>query len=54
MNKFEKIAMQKEKDWSALDPATVVMFLRPELVEEYKYSKNDIIICGEWVYGPAI
>lgn len=47
MNKFEKISMTKEVNWSALDPATVAVFLKPDLVGEYKYSKNDIIICGE-------
>ncbi|KAJ8733770.1 hypothetical protein PYW07_014321 [Mythimna separata] len=46
-NKFEKVALDVEPSWQALDPAVVSLFLRPDLVKEYKYSKYDIIICGD-------
>nr|XP_049697981.1 uncharacterized protein LOC110370000 isoform X1 [Helicoverpa armigera] len=46
-NKYEKVSLALEGTWQALDPATVSLFLRPDLVEEYKYSKNDITVCGE-------
>ncbi|KAJ8735045.1 hypothetical protein PYW08_014295 [Mythimna loreyi] len=46
-NKFEKVSLEAEPTWQALDPAVVSLFLRPDLVEEYKYSKNDIITCGD-------
>ncbi|CAB3245384.1 unnamed protein product [Arctia plantaginis] len=46
-NKFEKVAIDNEDSWQALDPAVVTLFLRPDLVQEYKYSKNDISICGD-------
>ncbi|KAJ8733771.1 hypothetical protein PYW07_014322 [Mythimna separata] len=46
-NKFEKVSLEAEPTWQALDPAVVSLFLRPDLVEEYKYSKNDIIVCGD-------
>ncbi|XP_075981064.1 uncharacterized protein LOC142979774 isoform X2 [Anticarsia gemmatalis] len=45
-NKYEKVSLQKEPRWQALDPAVISLFLRPDLVQEYKYSKNDIHICG--------
>ncbi|XP_075981078.1 uncharacterized protein LOC142979788 [Anticarsia gemmatalis] len=46
-NKFEKVSMSKENVWEKLDPAVVALTLRPDLVEEYRYAKNDIILCGE-------
>ncbi|XP_037300513.1 uncharacterized protein C1683.06c isoform X1 [Manduca sexta] len=46
-NKFEQVSLKRSDRWQALDPATVTMFLRPDLVKEYKYSKNDIIVCGD-------
>uniref|UniRef100_A0A2A4JSV1 Inosine/uridine-preferring nucleoside hydrolase domain-containing protein n=1 Tax=Heliothis virescens TaxID=7102 RepID=A0A2A4JSV1_HELVI len=46
-NKYEKVSLGLEGTWQALDPATVSLFLRPDLVAEYKYSKNDITVCGE-------
>ncbi|KAJ8735046.1 hypothetical protein PYW08_014296 [Mythimna loreyi] len=46
-NKFERVVLEAEPTWQALDPAVVSLFLRPDLVEEYQYSKNDIIICGD-------
>lgn len=49
-NKYEQVSLGKEESWQALDPATVSLFLRPDLVAEYKYSKNDITICGEIIY----
>ncbi|KOB70944.1 Salivary purine nucleosidase [Operophtera brumata] len=39
-SKFEKVAMQKEADWSALDPATVAMFLRQDLFEKVAMQKE--------------
>ncbi|XP_028037674.1 uncharacterized protein C1683.06c-like isoform X2 [Bombyx mandarina] len=46
-NKYERISLPREDRWQALDPATVALFLRPDLVQEYKYSKNTIALCGE-------
>ncbi|CAH0600228.1 unnamed protein product [Chrysodeixis includens] len=46
-NKFERVSMTKEERWQALDPAVIALFLKPELVQEYKYSKNDITLCGD-------
>lgn len=48
-NKFERVALESEERWQALDPAVITSFLRPDLVQEYKYSKNDISICGTYL-----
>lgn len=48
-NKYEKVALGLEPTWQALDPAVVSLFLRPDLVAEYKYSKNDITVCGKFI-----
>ncbi|XP_039765605.1 probable uridine nucleosidase 2 isoform X2 [Pararge aegeria] len=45
-NRYEKVSLQRGDRWQALDPATVAIALNPELVEEYRYSKNDITLCG--------
>ncbi|XP_023955104.2 uncharacterized protein LOC112058469 isoform X2 [Bicyclus anynana] len=45
-NKYEQVALKKNVEWQALDPAAVAIALNPELVEEYKYSKNGITLCG--------
>ncbi|CAH1643205.1 unnamed protein product [Spodoptera littoralis] len=46
-NKYEKVALNNEETWQALDPATVALYLRPDLVVEYKYSKHDVHVCGD-------
>ncbi|CAH0722917.1 unnamed protein product, partial [Brenthis ino] len=46
-NLYERISLTYSDRWHALDPATIAIALRPDLVDEYKYSKNDIILCGE-------
>ncbi|XP_014354749.2 probable uridine nucleosidase 2 isoform X2 [Papilio machaon] len=46
-NLFEKIAIDKNEEWQALDPAAVAVVINEDLVDEYKYSKNSIITCGE-------
>ncbi|CAH0698765.1 unnamed protein product [Spodoptera exigua] len=46
-NKYERIALENEETWQALDPATVALYLRPDLVAEYKYSKHDVYVCGD-------
>ncbi|XP_052753724.1 uncharacterized protein LOC113514760 isoform X3 [Galleria mellonella] len=46
-NKFEQVSMKKNVRWQALDPASVAIVVRPDLVKEYKYSRNDINLCGE-------
>lgn len=45
-NIYERVALAQEEEWQALDPALVAIYLRPDLVTEYKYSKNDITLCG--------
>ncbi|XP_045761226.1 inosine-uridine preferring nucleoside hydrolase-like isoform X1 [Maniola jurtina] len=45
-NLYEKVSLKRGDRWQALDPATVAIALKPELVDEYKYSKNDITLCG--------
>ncbi|CAH0406170.1 unnamed protein product [Chilo suppressalis] len=48
-NKYEKISLGRPGgQWTALDPAAVSAAIKPELVKEYKYSQNDIILCGEY------
>lgn len=46
-NLYEKVSLTRSDRWQALDPATVALAVKPDLVDEYKYSKNDIILCGE-------
>ncbi|KAL0849837.1 hypothetical protein ABMA28_011776 [Loxostege sticticalis] len=48
MNKYEQVAMRRPRGgrWQSLDPSAVAVVLKPELVKEYKYSQNDIILCG--------
>lgn len=46
-NKFERVALPKADMWQSLDPAVIGLFLRSDLIKEYKYSKNDIIMCGK-------
>lgn len=46
-NKFENVSLSKQKSWPALDPAVIALYLRPDLITEYKFSKNDITLCGE-------
>ncbi|CAK1548704.1 unnamed protein product [Leptosia nina] len=46
-NQYERITLPQSGQWHALDPAVVALVVRPDLVQEYKYSKNDIILCGD-------
>ncbi|KAL4707639.1 hypothetical protein ACJJTC_006989 [Scirpophaga incertulas] len=49
-NKYEQVSLSHHVPgniWPALDPAAVSIALRPDLVKEIKYSKNDIILCGD-------
>ncbi|CAG4920956.1 unnamed protein product [Colias eurytheme] len=46
-NGYERITLPQSDRWQQLDPAVVALFVKPELVSEYKYSKNDIILCGD-------
>ncbi|XP_022112309.2 probable uridine nucleosidase 2 isoform X2 [Pieris rapae] len=46
-NLYERITLPKSDRWQSLDPAVVALVVRPELVEEYKYAKNDIVLCGD-------
>ncbi|KAJ0181407.1 hypothetical protein K1T71_003492 [Dendrolimus kikuchii] len=46
-NKFEAVSIKKNVRWQALDPAVIALYLHQGLVKEYKYSKNNIITCGE-------
>jgi hypothetical protein len=46
-NKFERVSLEKSDRWQALDPAAIAVIVRPDLVEEYKYSKNGIGLCGK-------
>ncbi|CAK1600236.1 unnamed protein product [Parnassius mnemosyne] len=46
-NLFEKVSVRKNERWQALDPAAVAVALKPDLVKEYKYSKNGIKTCGD-------
>lgn len=47
-NKYEKVSLQRGDRWQALDPATLAIALKPDLVDEYKYAKNDITLCGKY------
>ncbi|XP_073947946.1 uncharacterized protein [Choristoneura fumiferana] len=46
MNKYEKVSLKNNERWIDLDPAVVAAAVKPNLVKEYKYSKNDIIWNG--------
>ncbi|CAG5036491.1 unnamed protein product [Parnassius apollo] len=46
-NLFETISLQESDRWQSLDPAAVAVALKPDLVKEYKYSKNSIKTCGD-------
>ncbi|CAH2099530.1 unnamed protein product [Euphydryas editha] len=46
-NLYEKVSLKRSDRWHALDPATVALAIKPDLVDEYKYTKNDITLCGE-------
>lgn len=46
-NLYERVSLQHSDRWQALDPAMVAIALKPDLVNEYKYSKSDIILCGD-------
>ncbi|XP_026324154.1 probable uridine nucleosidase 2 [Hyposmocoma kahamanoa] len=55
INSYERISLPKTKSWNLLDPAVVAIALsnvplkngkEPDFVTEYKFSKNDIILCG--------
>ncbi|KAM3960166.1 uncharacterized protein ACR2FA_005797 [Aphomia sociella] len=46
-NKFEQVSMKRNVRWQSLDPAAIAIMVRPDLVKEYKYSKNYINLCGE-------
>ncbi|CAB3245383.1 unnamed protein product [Arctia plantaginis] len=46
-NRFERVSLKNDVAWQSLDPAVVTFYLRPDLVNEYKYSENDIILCGD-------
>lgn len=56
-NLYENVALGKNPHWTSLDPATISLALsniptgpgKPDFVTEYKYSKNDIILCGNYV-----
>ncbi|KAI5639387.1 inosine-uridine preferring nucleoside hydrolase domain-containing protein [Phthorimaea operculella] len=47
INRYERVAMKKSHLWQSLDPSVIAVVLNPDLVKEYKYSKNDIILSGE-------
>ncbi|CAK1548703.1 unnamed protein product [Leptosia nina] len=46
-NMYERISLTKNDRWHALDPAAVAIALKPDLVREYKYSQNDILLEGD-------
>ncbi|KAJ8735048.1 hypothetical protein PYW08_014298 [Mythimna loreyi] len=46
LNSFERISLPKEPYWTQLDPATTAIALNNSLVDEFKYSRNDIILEG--------
>ncbi|XP_049887853.1 uncharacterized protein LOC126382131 isoform X2 [Pectinophora gossypiella] len=47
LNKYESVSIPKNVAWTSLDPSVLAAVINPDLVEEYKYSKNDIIMCGD-------
>lgn len=46
-NNFERVSLAMSDRWQSLDPAMVAMVINPNLIEEYRYAKNDIILCGK-------
>ncbi|XP_038209333.1 inosine-uridine preferring nucleoside hydrolase-like isoform X2 [Zerene cesonia] len=46
-NSYERITLPQSDRWQQLDPAVVALCVKPDLVSEYRYSKNDIILCGD-------
>ncbi|CAH0698763.1 unnamed protein product [Spodoptera exigua] len=47
LNMFERISITKEVSWTQLDPAVAAIALNNDIVEEFKYSNNSIILEGE-------
>ncbi|KAJ2943961.1 hypothetical protein O0L34_g8284 [Tuta absoluta] len=47
INRYERVAMNKSHLWQSLDPSVIAVVLNPDLVKDFKYSKNDIVINGE-------
>lgn len=48
MNKYERLALNKSDRWQTLDPAVIAIAIKEDLVEEYIYSKNNIILHGKY------
>ncbi|XP_026324345.1 inosine-uridine preferring nucleoside hydrolase-like [Hyposmocoma kahamanoa] len=55
-NIYERVSLHKEESWVMLDPAVIAIALsnipledgrEPDFVMDYKFSRNDIILCGE-------
>ncbi|XP_026323797.1 probable uridine nucleosidase 2 [Hyposmocoma kahamanoa] len=55
INSYERVSLPKNKSWVLLDLAVIATALsnvplkngkEPDFVTEYKFSKNDIILCG--------
>ncbi|XP_053601176.1 uncharacterized protein LOC128669937 [Plodia interpunctella] len=46
-NKFEQVALKRSDRWQKLDPATVAVAIRPDLVQEYRYAKHSIHLHGD-------
>ncbi|XP_059049267.1 nucleoside hydrolase-like isoform X2 [Achroia grisella] len=46
-NKYEQVVLKLSDRWQALDPATIAVAIKPDLVEEYQYSNNDVTLCGD-------
>ncbi|XP_048005896.1 probable uridine nucleosidase 2 [Leguminivora glycinivorella] len=47
INKYEQVSMKKNERWRALDPAVIGIAIKPDIVDEYVYSRNKIILNGE-------
>ncbi|XP_035429924.2 inosine-uridine preferring nucleoside hydrolase-like isoform X1 [Spodoptera frugiperda] len=47
LNSFERISFSKEVSWTQLDPAVASIALHNEIVDEFRYSNNSIILEGE-------
>lgn len=49
LNDFESVSMSKITNgiWSLLDPVVMAAYLDNNIVKEYKYSNNGIILCGK-------
>ncbi|XP_022829423.1 probable uridine nucleosidase 2 isoform X2 [Spodoptera litura] len=47
LNMFERVSFSKESSWTQLDPAVASIALHNEIVDEFKYSNNSIILQGE-------